>query len=37
LLVRRELALEITWPGASTPHAERASGVGALRTAGLVQ
>jgi hypothetical protein len=37
LLVRRELALEVTWPGASTPHAERASGAGALRTAGLVQ
>lgn len=37
LLVRRELALEVTWPGASTPHAERASGAGALRTAGLIQ
>ena len=37
LLVRRELALEVTWPGASAPHAERASGAGALRTAGLVQ
>ena len=37
LLVRHELALEVTWPGASTPHAERASGAGVLRTAGLVQ
>lgn len=37
LLVRHELALEVIWPGTSTPHAERASGVGALRTAGLVQ
>jgi hypothetical protein len=37
LLVRRELALEVTWPGAAAPHAERTSGAGALRTAGLVQ
>jgi len=38
LLVRRELALEVTWPGAAAPHAaERTSGVGALRTAGLAQ
>ncbi len=37
LLVRRELALEVTWPGGAAPHAERASGAGALRTAGLVQ
>ena len=37
LLVRRELALEVTWPGASAPHAERTSGAGALRTAELVQ
>jgi serine/threonine protein kinase len=35
LLVRHELALEITWPGAPAPHAERISG--ALRTAGLTQ
>jgi hypothetical protein len=37
LLVRHELALEVTWPGTPTPHAERSSGAGALRTAGLVQ
>jgi serine/threonine protein kinase len=36
LLVRRELALEVTWPGAAAPHAaERTSG--AVRTAGLAQ
>jgi hypothetical protein len=37
LLVRRELALEVTWPGAPAPHAEHTSGAGALRTAGLAQ
>jgi serine/threonine protein kinase len=37
LLVRHELALEVTWPGAPAPHAEHAAGAGALRTAGLVQ
>jgi hypothetical protein len=38
LLVRRELALEVTWPGGAAPHAaERTSGAGAVRTAGLAQ
>jgi hypothetical protein len=37
LLVRHELALEVTWPGVTAPHAERTSGTGALRTAGLLQ
>jgi serine/threonine protein kinase len=37
LLVRRELALEVTWPGTPAPHAERTSGAGALRTTALVQ
>jgi serine/threonine protein kinase len=36
LLVRRELALEVTWPGTPAPHAERSSGAVALRTSGLV-
>jgi len=37
LLVRRELALEITWPGALAPSAEHASGTtGAVRSAALV-
>jgi serine/threonine protein kinase len=35
LFVRRELALEVTWPGAPVPSLEHASG--ALRNAGLVQ
>jgi serine/threonine protein kinase len=37
LLVRRELALEVTWPGALSPAAEHASGTtGAVKSAGLV-
>ncbi len=37
LLVRRELALEVTWPGALAPAAEHASGTtGAVRSAALV-
>ncbi len=35
LLVRREFALEVTWPGAATPAPERTSG--AIKTAALVQ
>ena len=35
LLVRRELALEVTWPGAATPAPERTSGT--MKTAALVQ
>ncbi len=35
LLVRRELALEVTWPGAATPARERTSGT--MKTAVLVQ
>ena len=35
LLVRRELALEVTWPGAAAPGSEHAPS--ALKTAGLVQ
>ncbi len=34
LLVRRELALEVNWPGAPVPGSEHAP---AIRTAGLVQ
>jgi serine/threonine protein kinase len=37
LLIRRELALEVTWPGALAPAAEHASGTtGAVRSAALV-
>jgi serine/threonine protein kinase len=37
LLVRRELALEVTWPGALSPAAEHASGTtGAVKSAALV-
>jgi serine/threonine protein kinase len=37
LLIRRELALEVTWPGALTPAAEHASGTtGAVKSAALV-
>ncbi len=35
LLVRRELALEVTWPGAAAPAPERTSGT--MKTATLVQ
>jgi serine/threonine protein kinase len=35
LLIRRELALEVTWPGATAPHPEHTSG--AFGTAGLVR
>jgi len=37
LLIRRELALEVTWPGALAPVAEHASGTtGAIKSAALV-
>jgi hypothetical protein len=37
LLIRRELALEVTWPGALAPAAEHASGTtGAVKSAALV-
>jgi hypothetical protein len=37
LLIRRELALEVTWPGALAPAAEHASGTaGTVKSAALV-